>query len=59
MTTIIYLDQATAAAMTDAQEALKVYRSRNNDGRFSVAIDKYEARYKNWMGEILDTKVAA
>lgn len=59
MTTIIYLDQTTASCMTDAKEALRVYNSRNNDGRFDDAIEKYKARYKNWMKEVLETKIAA
>lgn len=59
MATIIYLDQTTASCMTDAKEALRVYNSRNNDGRFDDAIGKYKARYNNWMKEVLETKVAA
>ena len=59
MTTIIYLDQTTAACMTDAKEALRIYSARNRDGKFDEAIERYKQRYKNWMRETLDTKVAA
>jgi hypothetical protein len=51
---IISLDQPTAATMTTMKGLLKVYSAQNNaDGRYSEAIDRYNAIYRSLMNEVL------
>lgn len=50
---IIYLDQPTAKTMTDMKGLLKVYSSRNTNGQYSEAVDKYSSVYDNLMDEVL------
>jgi hypothetical protein len=50
---IIYLDQPTAKTMTDMRGLVDVYSKRNNDGRFSEAVDKYNTIYDTLMDEVL------
>lgn len=50
---VIYLDQPTAATMTNMKSLVAVYRKHNSNGKFDDNITRYTAVYNTMMAELL------
>lgn len=52
MTNIIWLDQPTATTMNNVRGLVKMYASRNGEGRYDEAVSKYKNLYKSLMKDL-------
>ena len=50
---IISLDQPTAATMTNIMSLLKLYSSKNKNGKYDAAIEQYSNVYRSLMDDVL------
>jgi len=53
---VIFLDPRHARLMNDARGLLGVYKSRNIDGRYDTAVEKYKTLYKTTLKGLFATK---